>query len=114
MEEEKKENIIQTENSNNEEKPKKKSKIRMILVIAFILIFAIVSYIQTRGSYLEYLELGENYLDIFYTNLIYKYAIMAINFVLLFFVIYMTNRGIKKGLKVFFDKEKRLPRPFRA
>ena len=69
LEEEKKENIIQTENSNNEEKPKKKSKIRMILVIAFILIFAIVSYIQTRGSYLEYLELGENYLDIFYTNL---------------------------------------------
>ena len=111
MEEEKKENIIQTENSNNEEKPKKKSKIRMILVIAFILIFAIVSYIQTRGSYLEYLELGENYLDIFYTNLIYKYAIMAINFVLLFFVIYMTNRGIKKGLKVFFDKEKKeMPR----
>ena len=111
MEEEKKENIIQTENSNNEEKPKKKSKIRMILVIAFILIFAIVSYIQTRGSYLEYLELGENYLDIFYTNLIYKYAIMAINFVLLFFVIYMTNRGIKKDLKVFFDKEKKgMPR----
>lgn len=111
MEEEKKENIIQTENSNNEEKPKKKSKIRMILVIAFILIFAIVSYIQTRGSYLEYLELGENYLDIFYTNLIYKYAIMAINFVLLFFVIYMTNRGIKKGLKVFFYKEKKeMPR----
>ena len=79
----------------------------MILVIAFILIFAIMSYIQVRGSYLEYLELGENYLDVFYTNLIYRYALMAINFVILFFVIYMTNRGIKKGLKPFFDKEKK-------
>ncbi len=107
MEEEKKENVTQTNNEKAEVKPKKKSKVRMILVILFIFIFAIVSYIQTRGSYLEYLELGENYLDIFYTNLIYKYAIMAINFIFLFFVIYMTNRGIKKGLKVFFDKEKK-------
>ena len=79
----------------------------MILVIVFILIFAITSYIQVRGSYLEYLELGENYLDVFYTNLRYGYTIMAINFVILFFVIYMTNRGIKKGLKTFFDKEKK-------
>ncbi len=107
MGEEKKENVTQTNNVNTEVNQKKKSKVRMILVILFILVFAIVSYIQTRGSYLEYLELGENYLDIFYTNLIYKYAIMAINFVFLFFVIYMTNRGIKKGLKVFFDKEKK-------
>ena len=108
MEEEKKE-IVQ-ENENNTKKPektKKKSKIRMILVILFILIFAITSYIQIRGSYLEYLELGENYLNVFYTNIIYRYALMAINFVILFFVIYMTNRGIKKGLKPFFDKEEK-------
>ena len=65
----------------------------MILVILFILIFAITSYIQIRGSYLEYLELGENYLDVFYTNLIYQYVIMAINFVLLFFVIYLKKLG---------------------
>ena len=90
-----------------EEKIKKKSKVRMILVILFILIFAIISYIKVRGSYLEYLELGQNYVQVFWTNLIYQYAIMAINFVFLFFIIYMTNRGIKKGLKVFFEKEKK-------
>ena len=50
------ENIVKDENVNTEEKPKKKSKIRMILVIAFIILFAIVTYIQARGSYLEYLE----------------------------------------------------------
>ena len=103
------ENKIKTENTDTqvETKTKKKSKIRMILVIVFIAIFAIVSYIQVRGSYLEYLELGENYLDVFYTNLIYRYAIMAINFVILFFAIFMTNRGIKKGLKPFFEEEKK-------
>ena len=101
------ENIVKEENVNTEEKPKKKSKVRMILVIAFIILFAITTYIQARGSYLEYLELGENYVQVFWTNIIYRYALMAINFVVLFFVIYMTNRGIKKGLKVFFDKEKK-------
>ena len=108
MEEEKKE--VEQEKVKTSKQPgktKKKSKIRMILVIAFILIFAIISYIQIRGSYLEYLELGENYLEVFYTNLIYRYALMTINFVILFIVIYMTNRGIKKGLKPFFEKEKK-------
>ncbi len=102
-----KEQKVKEEKTPNAENKKKKSKVRMILVILFILIFAITSYIQIRGSYLEYLELGENYLEVFYTNLVYRYAIMAINFVLLFFIIYMTNRGIKKGLKPFFEKEKK-------
>ena len=106
MEEEKKENLTQKENVSTEIKPKKKSKVRMILVIIFILLFAIIMYVQARGSYLEYLELGENYVQVFWTNILYRYAIMGINFVFLFFVIYMTNRGIKKGLKVFFEKEK--------
>ena len=84
-----------------------KSKIRMILVILFLIVFAGITYIGLRGSYLEYLELGENYTSIFKTNQIYKYGIMAINFVALYFIIYFTNRGIKKGLKVFFEKEKK-------
>ena len=85
----------------------KKSKTRMLLVLLFLLVFAIVSYIQLRGSYLEYLELGEKYTEIFFTNLKYKYSIMAINFIVLYFIIYFTNRGIKKGLQSFFDKEKK-------
>ena len=92
-----------TEQSSTMTKEKnKKSKARMIAVIVFIIIFAIVSYIQVRGSYLEYQELGQKYVEIFNTNLIYRYSIMGINFILLFFAIYFTNRGIKKGLKPFF------------
>lgn len=97
-----------TEQSSTMTKEKnKKSKARMIAVIVFIILFAIVSYIQVRGSYLEYQELGQKYVEIFNTNLIYRYSIMGINFIVLFFAIYFTNRGIKKGLKPFFEKEKK-------
>lgn len=86
---------------------RKKSKTRIILVLLFLLLFAGISYIELRGSYLEYLELGQNYTNIFYTNLTYRYGIMAVNFVILYFILYFTNREIKKGLKPFFEKEKK-------
>ena len=47
-----------------------KKNIRKILVVLFILILAISMYIATRGSYLEYKELGEKYISIFKTNVI--------------------------------------------
>ncbi len=119
--EETKEEMKKTEKeeqkSNNENKvesketKKKHGKVRMSLVLLFLAVFAIVMYISLRGSYLEFQELGENFIPVFYTNLTYKAAIMGINFVLLYFIMYFTNRGIKKGLKVFFDKEnKEMPK----
>ena len=95
------------EENNKKEIIKKKNKIRRRLVIAFLVLFFAISYIELRGSYLEYLELGQNYISIFKTNMMYRYGIMAIIFIVLYFVLYMTNRGIKKGLKPFFDKEKK-------
>lgn len=84
---------------------KKKSKTRKILVLLFIVLFAIFSFINIKGSYLEYKELGENYIEIFKTNLNYKLITFGINFILLYVLIYLTNRGIQKGLKPFFEKE---------
>jgi len=84
-----------------------KKNIRKILVIAFMIILAISMYIATKGSYLEYKELGEKYLEIFKTNTMYKYSIMGINFVITFIIMYFANRGIKKSLKDFFDDEKK-------
>ena len=83
----------------------KKSKTRMGIVLLFIIIFAIGTFINIRGTYLQYKELGENYVQAFLTNLNYKYIIFGINFIVLYILIYFTNRGIKKGLKTFFDKE---------
>lgn len=108
MEENQKQETIKDTTSTKETKNKNKkdsSKSRMFLVLLFLIIFAAVSYVGLRGSYLEYLELGQKYTSVFYTNIIYKYAIMGINFVLLYVIIYLTNRGIKKGLRPFFEKE---------
>ena len=85
----------------------KKSKIRMIIVIAFLIVFALATFISLRGSYLETLEIGENYLEVFWKNVRYKYVTMAVVFLLLFLVLYLTNRSIKKGLKNFFEQEKK-------
>ena len=91
---------------NNIEKNKnvktKHGKNRIILVMLFLLIFGGISYVTLRGTYLEYLELGEKYISIFYTNIKYKYSIMIINFLLLYLIIYYTNKGIKKRIKSFF------------
>ena len=109
----KQETIMDTANTKETRKKeeKKKSKLRMVLVIIFILAFVLVNYIQLRANYLEHLELGQKYVEVFNTNLIYRCYIMAVNFVFLYFVFYLTNRGIRKGLKVFFDKEKKeIPR----
>lgn len=86
-------------------KQKTMQRIKIIAVIAFILIYALATYVTLRGNYLEYKELGEKYLEIFYKNVQYKYIIMISNFVILFIMLYFTNRGIKKGLKPFFEAE---------
>lgn len=88
------------------EKPKKK-KSRMYLVLLFLLLTALVMYVIYRGNYLEILELGENYLPIFWRNIVYTSITFITNFLVLFILIYFTNRKIKKGLQPFFEEEKR-------
>lgn len=85
----------------------KKSKRRMLLVLLFLALVVIVGYIGLRGEYLELLEIGENYTSVFWQNLTYKSVTFAVNFVILFIVIYLTNKGIKKELVKFFETEKK-------
>lgn len=92
---------------NNIKETRKKTHTRAIVVFAFIIILAIFSYISYRGTYLETIEIGENFKEVFSKNLSYQYATIIINFMVLFTAFYFTNRGIKKGLKAFFDEEKK-------
>lgn len=82
-------------------------KIRTIIVIAFIAIYLFATYISLRAQYLEYLELGKQYVEKFFIDIKYKYSIMGISFIFLSIILYLTNIGIKKGLKPFFEQEKR-------
>ena len=85
----------------------KTGKRRMKLVISFIVLVLIIAYANFRGEFLEILEISESYTDIFWQNLKYNGIAIAINFVILFIILYTTNNGIKKGLKPFFEQEKK-------
>jgi len=93
------------------DKLKKLKIIKIISVIAFIILFALYSYISYRAEYLQILEIGEQYLSVFNTNNEYKVKMFFGSFVVLFLIISITNASIRKGLKVFFDDEKKeMPR----
>jgi len=89
------------------DKLKKLKIIKTISVISFIILFALYSYISYRAEYLQILEIGEEYLSVFNTNNEYKIKIFLGSFAFLFLIISITNTSIKKGLKVFFDDEKK-------
>lgn len=95
----------QINNKTTKDNPKK-SKKRVWLVLACIFVVALYLYISLRGQFLNILEVGENYADVFKQNLIYNSSVLAINFVVVFCFIYLTNRFIKKGLKAFFEEDK--------
>lgn len=86
---------------------KKKSKTRLWIVLVVAVMAAIVAYILFRGAYLETIEIGEQYINIFWQNVKYMTITFLCNFVFLYFVIYMVNAKIKKGLKEFFIQEKK-------
>lgn len=91
----------------NEQKKTKKIRTRVILVLTVTLILSIFAYVSYRGTYLETIEIGEKFKQVFSTNLFYRYATIGANFIILFIAFYFANRGIKKGLKAFFDEEKK-------
>ena len=111
MEKVTKKETLETTNQVEQSNPKNKSKLRMIFVLLFITAFSLITYVVLKGSYLEYKELGEQYINVFWTNIKYKYGLMLVNFILIFMAMYFTNRGIKKGLEVFFkQEEKEMPK----
>lgn len=98
---------IQNNSNKKTNEQKINGKRRMKLVIVFITLIALMGYISFRGSFLEILEISEKYTDVFWQNLQYTGITIAINFIFLFIIIYNTNNGIRKGLKAFFDQEKK-------
>ena len=56
---------------------------------------------------MQILEIGEQYLSVFNTNNEYKIKMFLGSFLLLFLIMSITNISIKKGLKVFFEDDKK-------
>lgn len=84
-----------------------KNKKRVILVITFLLLFTIYVAVNLRGEYLQTLQIGEKYVEVFKQNIKYKASVIIINFAVLYSSTYITTRFIKRGLKKFFDEDKK-------
>ena len=85
----------------------KQNKKRIILVISFLILFAIYAFIAIRGEYLQTLQIGSNYISVFEQNLKYKIGFVLINFLILYIATFTITKIIKKGLKKFFDEDKK-------
>ena len=108
----KKEITKEESNNNNESKKKLKNVSKKVLtrktIVVFLAIVAIVvGCIIYRGNYLESEELGENFLAAFKKSSLFIAITFVINFVFLFLSFFITNKTIKKGIKIFFDDEKK-------
>lgn len=102
---------MKEEQINREKVKVKKSKKRMIIVSIVFVIALIVAYVLFRGTYLETIEIGEQYISVFWQNIKYTTITFIINFLTIYFMIYITNTKIKKGLKEFFVQEnKEMPK----
>ena len=99
---------IKQEIKTNKDTKTKKMNVRVILVLVFIILMAIFAFISYRGNYLETIEIGKNFKQVFTQNLKYQYVTIAVNFVILFIIITIVNNSIKKGLKAFFEEEKKV------
>lgn len=93
------ENIGETKN--------KRFRGRTLFVIIVLAIFVICSFVINRADYLETLEIGDEYVEVFMQNMKYKRNIAILNFIFVFSITYITNGFIKKGLRKFFDDEKK-------
>lgn len=103
------ENQTELNNKNNQKTETKKHnlKLRTIIVLASILLFAIGIGIAYRANYVEMQEIGQNYVEVFNKNLKYKLLIGSSNFIFVFIIMCITNGLIKRGLKKFFEEDKR-------
>lgn len=86
---------------------KGKFRTRVYIVTAFTILMLIIAYIAFRGTYLETVGIGEKYISVFWQNIKYMTIALIVNFAIIYTAIYTTNLNIKKGLKEFFDEEKK-------
>ena len=85
----------------------KKSKKRTFIVILFLIVVTIGLIVMFKGAYLEKLEIGEQYISVYWKNFQYKTISLIATFIFVFLAIYSTNKRISSGLKEFFDDEKK-------
>ena len=88
-------------------KEKKKVSMKIVIVLAAIIIFGLITTITTRAEYLNYMGIGEKYISVLEQKIHNKYIVFGTAFVTIYVFSYVLNRFIKRGLKKFFEDEKK-------
>lgn len=84
-----------------------KNKKRKIFVVILLIVFSLYLYVSLRGEYLHILGIGEEYIEIFKENLKQKAIVFICSFLIVYIATYITTIFIKKGLKKFFEEDKK-------
>lgn len=85
----------------------KKILSRRLIVIFFLIVYALIILISTRSEYLQYKEIGEQYVSIFEKNIRTKYLVFGVSFILSYLMIFISNKMVRRALKDIFDKEQK-------
>lgn len=80
---------------------------RRAIVIFFLIVYALIIMISTRSEYLQYKEIGEQYVSIFEKNIKTKYLVFLVTFMISYLAIFISNKVVRKFLKELFDKEQK-------
>lgn len=100
--------IEEVKNQNEREKKKKKRfAARTIIVLLILILFAFTIAISHRANYLNTIEINPKYESVFLQKEQNKYKIFAIATISIYIFTYIINKVTKKGLKKFFDEEKK-------
>ena len=96
-----------TQTQSTNDKKSKKIAIRTILVLVAMLIFTLWTAISFRAQYLKVIGIGKQYENVFLSEIENKVLIFTISAVVIYIFVYILNKFIKRGLKKFFNEEKK-------
>lgn len=105
----KKEKESKVENTKVKTTKDKKIKFarRTIIVLIVLAIFTIFTAISLRAEQLRFIGINEKYESVFLAKTQNRYTIFGIIFISIYVFIYILNKFTKKGLKKFFEEEKK-------
>ncbi len=102
MEEEKKPEL-----KDQTKEPKKKFAIRTIIVLLVLAFFAFITIVYFRANYLNTIEINPKYESVFNQKVQNRCKVFGISAISIYLFTYILNKFTKKGLKKFFDDEKK-------
>lgn len=73
-----------------------------------LVVISIMLYMIYRGEYIQYKEIGEEYLNVFNTNVLERAGIFAVTFAFVYITVMIANFSVRKGLKKAFEEEKKV------